>query len=151
MQAPKNGSPFRNLNRRGGSLPLPPLVSVDSFNSLRPKSRSCHWQAGRFAPSPGKLYALDKSSRPACICASPRKHASYRDSSFLVAENMFFHSPFLLLKQCRRSAKACAVFPCPIRYERLSASARRAPEAGEWSPAACPRRSPGRCAGVPPR
>ena len=47
---PKNGSPFRNLNRRGGSLPRPPLVSVDSRGSLRPKGRSCHWQAGRFAP-----------------------------------------------------------------------------------------------------
>lgn len=151
LYKPKSGSPFHNLHRRGDSLPLPPHVSVDAFNSLRPKGRSCRWQAGRFAPPPRKPYALDKSSRPACICASPKKHASYRDSCFLVAKNMFFHSPFLLLKQCRRSAKARAVFPCPIRYERLSASARRAPEAGEWSPAAWPRRSPGRCAGAPPR
>ena len=43
--------PFRSLNRRGGSLPL---VSVDSRGSLRPKSRSCHWQAGHFAPPPRK-------------------------------------------------------------------------------------------------
>ena len=152
MQEPKTGSPFRNLNRRGGSLPLPPLVSVDLFNSLRPKSRSCHRQAGRFAPPPRKPYALNvsilpkrkrqeiqgfsclfcvleslfrqlffcskpskmkrnqgtsmvsrslramlslnESSRPACICASTKKHASYCDSCFLVAKNMFFHSPF---------------------------------------------------------
>ncbi len=36
-------SPFRSLNRRGGS---PPLVLVDSLNFLRPKGRSCRWQAG---------------------------------------------------------------------------------------------------------
>lgn len=51
------------------------------------------------------MLSLNESSRPACICASPKKHASYRDSCFLVAENMFFTVPFEF-KQCRRSAKA---------------------------------------------
>ena len=55
---PKNSFPFRNLNRRGGSLPRPPLVSVDSRGSLRPKGRSCHWQAGRFAPPSKKAVWL---------------------------------------------------------------------------------------------
>ena len=69
--------------------------------------------------------------------------------AFSLLKICFFTVPFEF-KQCRRSAKA-QFSPCPIRYERLSASARRAPEAGEWSPAAWPRRSPGRCAGAPPR
>ena len=63
--------PFRNLNWRGGSLPLPPLVSVDSFNSLRPKGRSCHWQAGRFAPPPKKADGVKwKYKKLACSPAS---------------------------------------------------------------------------------
>ena len=71
---PKNGSPFRNLNRRGGSLPRPPLVSVDSLSSLRPKGRSCHWQAGRFAfPPPGKLYELGKNRRLYLLAFPPAK------------------------------------------------------------------------------
>ena len=68
--------PFRNLNRRGGSLPLPPLVSVDSFNSLRPKGRSCHWQAGRFAPPPKKADGV-KTSIKKTACFSTNKTACF--------------------------------------------------------------------------
>ena len=68
--------PFRNLNWRGGSLPLPPLVSVDSFNSLRPKGRSCHWQAGRFAPPPKKADWV-KTSIKKTACFSTNKTACF--------------------------------------------------------------------------
>ena len=50
------GPQVRNLNRRGGRWPRPPLVSVDSFGSL------CHlrWQqpTGLTLPSvPSELYS----------------------------------------------------------------------------------------------
>ena len=94
---PKNGSPFRNLNRRGGSLPRPPLVSVDSLSSLRPKGRSCHWQAGRFAP-PLQESCMDWIKAGGLLASPPAKtskenHTSYRDFSFLAAGDVFFHSP----------------------------------------------------------
>ena len=64
-------APFRSLNRRGGSLPLPPLVSVDSRGFQRPKGRSCHWQAGRFAPLRKPLGQGQKIT--ACFSAGKRK------------------------------------------------------------------------------
>ena len=72
------GPQTRNLNRRGGRWPRPPLVSVDSFGSL------CHlrWQqpTGLTLPSvPSKMY----SYRPASpggrgVCAQGRKHSLRR-------------------------------------------------------------------------
>ena len=100
---PKNGSPFRNLNRRGGSLPRPPLVSVDSLSSLRPKGRSCHWQAGRFAP-PLQESCMDWTKAGGLLASplaktSKENHTSYRDFSFLAAGDVFFHSPFRSLNR----------------------------------------------------
>ena len=72
------GPQTRNLNRRGGRWPRPPLVSVDSFGSL------CHlrWQqpTGLTLPSvPSKMH----SYRPASpggrgVCALGRKHSLRR-------------------------------------------------------------------------
>lgn len=149
MQAPKNGSPFRNLNRRGGSLPLPPLVSVDLFNSLRPKSRSCHRRPIVSLPLQESCMRWTKAIGLLASAPAPRSMLLTVIPAFSLLKICFFTVPFEF-KQCRRSAKA-QFSPCPIRYERLSASARRVLEAGEWSPAAWPRRSPGRCAGAPPR
>lgn len=87
----RNGSLFRSLHRRGGSPPLPPLVSVESFNSLRLTGHSC-WQAGPFRSLPGKLRELRQSRRSVCI-AVKEKLASRRDSRSSVAEDMFFHTP----------------------------------------------------------
>jgi len=53
---PKNRFPFRTLHRRGGSPPLPPPASVDSFNSLQPEGRFCRRQAGRFAPAKNAVW-----------------------------------------------------------------------------------------------
>lgn len=39
--AGKECPPFYGLNRRGGSLPLPPFVSVDSRGSPPPKKAGC--------------------------------------------------------------------------------------------------------------
>ena len=69
LYKPKSGSPFRNLHRRGDSLPLPPHASVDSFNSLQPEGRFCRRQAGRFAPL---------QERCMVRAASSRAHASRR-------------------------------------------------------------------------
>ena len=48
---------------------------------------------GSPAPPPRKLYALGKSSRSACFFASQKKHASFRDASLLMAEDVFFTAP----------------------------------------------------------
>lgn len=63
----KERFPFRGLNRHGGSLPL---VSVNSRGSLRPKDRSCHWQAGRFSPPSEKAdWEKGRIKKPACFSA----------------------------------------------------------------------------------
>ena len=118
---PKNGSPFRNLNRRGGSLPRPPLVSVDSLNSLRPKGRSCHWQAGRFAP-PLQESCMAWTKAGGLLASPPAKtskenHTSYRDFSFLAAGDVFFHSPYDIAELWTTILMSAALFraKCPQR------------------------------------
>lgn len=65
----RNGSLFRSLHRHGSSPPFAPLVSVDSFNSLRLTGRSC-WQAGPSAPFQGSCGSCAKAG---VLPASPLK------------------------------------------------------------------------------
>ncbi len=55
------GAQTRNLNRRGGRWPRPPLVSVDSFGSLC-ASRKCP-QGTRFPPSPPNEIRTQRHAR----------------------------------------------------------------------------------------
>lgn len=64
-----------------------------------------------------KLYGVGKSRRP-CLHfpTSEKKHASRRDSSLLVAEEIFFHSPFytILGLQCDGMRNIFPVLAKPI-------------------------------------
>lgn len=87
----RNGSLFRSLHRRGGSPPLAPLVSVDSFNSLRLTGRSC-WQAGPSAPFQGSCGSCAKAG---VLPASPLKRSLLLTviPALPLLKICFFHSP----------------------------------------------------------
>ena len=72
----KEGSPFRNLNRRGNSLPLSPLVSVDSRGT-----KKAEW-----------ILASDRKS--VCFSADKRGGVSSRGSSAISSFRLFLHRNF---------------------------------------------------------
>lgn len=76
-------------NRRGGSLPPLPLVSVDSFK---------------------KAAYVGEKQASACLSAS-KKACFRRDSGFLVAEDAPFHSPICLKKRLKAMLARDAVAP----------------------------------------
>ena len=81
------GPQARNLNRRGGRWPRPPLVSVDSSGSLC-ASRKCP-QGTRFPPSPPNEIRIQRHVRwirKPCVarfpCAFPRPRRRRRGNVF---------------------------------------------------------------------
>ena len=75
----KEGSPFRNLNRRGNSLPLSPLVSLVSVDSRG--TQKAEW-----------ILASDRKS--VCFSADKRGGVSSRGSSAISSFRLFLHRNF---------------------------------------------------------